>query len=359
MNRGSAMRSQAIAVTGGLGFIGSVLVRQLVAETNASVINIDVETYAASHSNVVEATHSPRYTHLRASIADLDAWDHVFATHRPSAIINLAAETHVDRSIASPADFIETNVHGTFTMLERTRRYLDDLPAGLREDFRLIHVSTDEVFGSLGADESPFTEGSPYRPRSPYAASKAASDHLVRSWSHTYGVPAILTNCSNNYGPHQFPEKLIPLMTIRALRGELLPIYGDGSNVRDWLHVDDHARALRAVLAQGRIGETYLIGASSERSNLEVAHLICSAVDRLEPGRSPTAEQITLVPDRPGHDHRYALDATKARSELGWSPQVHFEDGLEATVAWYQRNPQWWQPLLDRSRVSERSRMGR
>lgn len=337
-----------ILVTGGAGFIGSALVRHLMTASEHEVLVYDKLTYAGVLSSLTPVANNPRYSFIKADIADAGAVAKALADFRPQLIAHLAAESHVDRSIDGPADFIQTNIVGTFTLLQEALAYWRGLEGEARAQFRFHHISTDEVFGSLGEDGY-FTEATPYDPRSPYSASKASSDHLVRAWGHTFGLPVLVTNCSNNYGPHHFPEKLIPLVIIKALAGEPLPVYGDGSNVRDWLYVEDHARALQAVFERGTPLETYNIGGDSERKNLDVVHAITAALDRLAPradGR-PYAQQITFVKDRPGHDHRYAIDASKIRRELGWTPSVTFEEGIEATVAWYLENRPWWQAILD------------
>lgn len=328
-----------IMVTGGSGFIGSAVVRHLVLDLNELVVNIDKLTYAGTAASTAAVADDERYAFERADIGDRPAIDRIFARYKPRAVLHLAAESHVDRSIDRPADFIQTNILGTYTLLEATRAYL---ATHLRDDFRFIHVSTDEVFGALG-DEGAFTEDSPYRPTSPYSASKAAADHLARAWHHTYGVPTILTNCSNNYGPFQFPEKLIPVIVLNALAGQPLPVYGAGTNVRDWLHVDDHAHALALVLRAGRVGETYAIGGHNERSNLQLIEEICSILDELLPEspHAPHASLIRFVEDRPGHDQRYAINAAKIARELGWQTTHTISSGLRATVEWYLANTAW------------------
>ena len=337
-----------ILVTGGAGFIGSALVRHLIAATDASVVNLDKLTYAADPRNVASVAADPRYRFEEADIGDRAAMDAILARHRPKAVINLAAETHVDRSIDGPGAFVETNILGTFTLLEAALGYWRGLDAAGRAAFRFLHVSTDEVYGALGKD-GVFTEESPYRPNSPYAATKAASDHLVRAWHRTYGLPAIISNCSNNYGPYQFPEKLIPLTVLRALAGEQLSIYGSGANVRDWLHVDDHARALHLMAMKGAPGRVYNVGGGGERSNLAVVTAICGHVDRLK-GRpaGETAKLITFVADRPGHDFRYAIDGTRIAQELGFTSKIDWESGLARTVEWYLANESWWRPLWEK-----------
>lgn len=334
--------SDHILVTGGAGFIGSAVVRQLMAETDAQVLTLDKLTYAGHLDSLGAARHHPRHRFLRADIADAEAVRAVLAEFRPNAVMHLAAESHVDRSIAGAADFVTTNIVGTYTLLEQCLGYWRGLPAADSAGFRFLHVSTDEVYGSLGA-EGAFSEASQYRPNSPYSASKAAADHLVRAWHHTYGFPAVTTNCSNNYGPYQYPEKLIPLVTLNALRGQELPVYGAGDQVRDWLHVDDHARALRLVLERGRLGEVYCIGGAAERVNLEVVQRICDLLDQLLPlsAQRPHRGLIRHVADRPGHDKRYAMDFTKLTGELGWRPAEDFADGLAATVEWYVENQDW------------------
>jgi len=327
-----------ILVTGGLGFIGSAVVRRLITETDHQVINVDSMGYAATEGSVGEVSQDPRYRFEKLDIRDADAVGAIFDATQPDGVIHLAAESHVDRSIDGPRVFMETNVLGTFNLLEAARS------TGIE---RFHHVSTDEVFGELNMDDPAFTETTPYDPRSPYSASKASSDHIVRAWGETFDLPVLVTNCSNNYGPYQFPEKLIPLMAIKAMRREPLPVYGTGSNVRDWLFVDDHARAIIDVFERGTIGETYNVGGNAERTNLDVVHALCAAVDeRL--GRDDTASLITFVTDRPGHDLRYAIDSSKIARELGWTPSVTFEEGLVQTVGWYQDNEAWWGPLIGR-----------
>lgn len=337
-----------ILVTGGAGFIGSALVRRLIEHTDHEVRVYDKLTYAGVLSSLAPVADSNRYSFIQADVCDADAVAKALADFRPQVVAHLAAESHVDRSIDSPGAFIQTNMVGTFVMLNQALGYWRDLPDAEKKAFRFHHISTDEVFGSLGEDGF-FTETTAYDPRSPYSASKAGSDHLVRAWGHTYGLPILVTNCSNNYGPFHFPEKLIPLIIIRALNGEALPVYGDGSNVRDWLFVDDHARALQAVFESGAPGETYNVGGNAERTNIEVVTTICTILDRLRPRANGRAysEQIAYVTDRPGHDQRYAIDASKIRSDLDWTPSVTFEQGIEHTVAWYLESQVWWQDILD------------
>ena len=342
-----------VVVTGGAGFIGSAVCRHLVADIGVSVVNVDKLTYAANLASLAPIEADPRYAFVKADICDRAAMDAVMDAHRPDGIIHLAAESHVDRSIDGPIDFIETNVTGTAVLLEAARRHWSRLDGEARERFRFLHVSTDEVFGSLGADGF-FSETSPYDPSSPYAASKAAADHLARAWHRTYGLPALLSNCSNNYGPYHFPEKLIPLMILNALHGERLPVYGDGRNVRDWLFVEDHARALWQIFSKGRPGRSYNIGARSERTNLEVVHLVCDILDRHVPGTRSRRDLIAFVPDRPGHDRRYAIDPTLVETEIGWKPLETFESGLEKTVLWYLDNRAWWEPIRSGRYAGER-----
>jgi len=340
-----------ILVTGGAGFIGSAVVRLAVSRGH-EVVNLDALTYAACLENVAEVSDDPRYAFAQVDIRDKSAIDAVLETHKPDAIMHLAAESHVDRSIDGPGDFIETNITGTYNMLEAARSYW--IAQGKPDSFRFHHISTDEVFGSLG-ETGMFTEDTPYDPRSPYSASKAASDHLVRAWAETYGLPVVLTNCSNNYGPFHFPEKLVPVVILNALAGKDLPIYGDGSNVRDWLYVEDHADALLCVLDKGTLGRSYNIGGENELTNLELVRTLCGILDRKRP--LPTgsyADQITFVTDRPGHDARYAIDPTRIRSELNWRPSVTVEEGLEKTVDWYLNNEAWWRALQARDGVGQR-----
>jgi dTDP-glucose 4,6-dehydratase len=344
-----------ILVTGGAGFIGSAVIRHLIRNTGHDVVNLDCLTYAASLEALEDIPDSPRYRFQRVDIGDAPAVREVFARHSPDAVMHLAAESHVDRSIDSPRDFVTTNVVGTCVLLEAALEHYEALSAPARERFRFHHISTDEVFGSLGA-EGRFVESTPYAPRSPYSASKAGSDHLVRAWHHTYGLPTIITNCSNNYGPYQFPEKLIPLTLLNALDGRPLPVYGNGENIRDWLHVEDHAQALLTALEHGRVGRDYNIGGDSERRNIDVVRAICAQLDELLPSERPHAEAITFVTDRPGHDQRYAIDASRAREELGWRPQHSFESGLRATVQWYLENLEWCRSIQQRHADAARRR---
>ncbi|CAB1367875.1 dTDP-glucose 4,6-dehydratase [Denitratisoma oestradiolicum] len=332
---------QTLFVTGGAGFIGSALVRLLLAESDWQVVNIDKLTYAGNLESLAELKDDGRHVFVQADIADRAAMDALFARYQPRGVIHLAAESHVDRSILGPAEFVQTNIVGTYVLLEAARSYWASLGEEARGGFRFHHVSTDEVFGSLGR-EGFFAETTAYDPRSPYSSSKAASDHLVRAWHHTYGLPVVVTNCSNNYGPYQFPEKLIPLMVLNALAGKPLPIYGRGDNVRDWLYVDDHAQALRLVFERGQAGATYCIGGNAERTNLDVVDRLCALLDELRPRAVGSyAELKTFVADRPGHDQRYAIDAGYIRRELGWTPRESFDSGLRRTVAWYLDNPLW------------------
>ncbi len=335
-----------ILLTGGCGFIGSAVVRHLIRSTAHSVVNIDRMTYAASEDALEEALGDPRHTLVKADVADLPAMQAVFAQHRPNAVMHLAAESHVDRSIDGPAVFIQTNVVGTFSLLEAARGYWSGLEGAAKTAFRFHHISTDEVFGALDVDDPPFTETTPYDPRSPYSASKAASDHLVRAWYHTYGLPAFVTNTTNNYGFWHFPEKLIPLVTINAIEGRELPVYGDGSNVRDWLFVEDHAAALVRAVEVGEPGETYAIGARQPRSNLQVVQAICRTLDELRPDPAgPRERLIRYVSDRPGHDWRYEIDASHAEQALDWKAQHDFETGIRRTVQWYLDHQEWWEAI--------------
>jgi len=343
------LKDARILVTGGAGFIGSAVVRRLLDATEASVVNVDALTYAANLASLPGAAENPRYAFEKTDIRDAAAMRHVFERHRPTAVMHLAAETHVDRSIDGPKAFVETNMVGTFVLLEEALRHFRSLAPAERAAFRLLHVSTDEVFGSLGP-EGLFEETTPYRPSSPYSASKAGADHLVRAWRETFGLPTLVTNCSNNFGPYHFPEKMIPLMILRGLEGAELPVYGSGANVRDWLYVEDHAEALILALERGRPGETYNVGARCERTNIAVVQAICDLLDALAPplGHS-RRDLIRFVEDRPGHDARYAIDPAKIERELGWRPRESFESGLEKTVRWYLANRAWWEPLLKRA----------
>ena len=342
-----AQSYQKILVTGGAGFIGSAVVRHLVNNLNCSVVNVDKLTYAGNLSSLSSVDQNPLYSFEYADINDRSLITVILDQHQPDAIMHLAAESHVDRSIDGPTDFIQTNIVGTYSLLECARSYWRQLSSSKQDDFRFHHISTDEVFGTLGETDS-FTEETAYDPRSPYSASKASSDHLVRAWHETYGLPVVLSNCSNNYGPYHFPEKLIPLMIIKALKGEKLPVYGTGENIRDWLYVDDHANALCKILFEGKKGESYNVGGNAEVSNLDVVRNICRLLDELSPrpGMSRYEEQIDFVADRPGHDYRYAIDSTKIRNELGWKPIETFETGLRRTVEWYLANSSWWKPIL-------------
>ena len=330
-------------VTGGAGFIGSAVVRHLIADTDHEVLNLDKLTYAGNLDNLATVAADPRHRFEKADIRDADAVERIFTAYHPDIVMHLAAESHVDRSIDGPGAFIETNVIGTFVLLEAARRYWSALDSTARHRFRFHHISTDEVFGSLGASGF-FHEGSPYQPNSPYSASKAGSDHLVRAWHHTYKLPTVASNCSNNYGPYHFPEKLIPLVILNALEGKPLPVYGVGANVRDWLHVEDHARALVLIATAGIVGESYNVGGWNERRNIDVVRAICALVDEMAPSAAigPRENLITFVTDRPGHDGRYAIDASKIKRELGWVPKETFESGLRKTVRWYLDNPVWW-----------------
>ncbi|MEN3379993.1 MAG: dTDP-glucose 4,6-dehydratase [Hyphomicrobiales bacterium] len=349
--------SKRILVTGGAGFIGSAVVRQAIRETDHQVVVVDKLTYAGNMDSLAPVSNDPRYAFERADIADAAKMRELFERYRPDAVMHLAAESHVDRSIDGPGEFIQTNVVGTFTLLQATLGYWRALPGAERDAFRFHHISTDEVFGSLG-EEGLFCETTAYDPRSPYSASKAASDHLVRAWHHTYGLPVVVTNCSNNYGPYHFPEKLIPLIIINALEGLTLPVYGKGANVRDWLFVDDHARALLTVVAKGTAGETYCVGGRCEKANIEVVRTICALMDELAPSAKigPRENLITYVADRPGHDMRYAIDASRIATDLSWEPRETFESGLRKTVEWYLANRTWWERI--RSGVYRGERLG-
>lgn len=339
-----------LLVTGGAGFIGSAVVRAAIGKGYA-VVNVDALTYAACLENVALVADHADYVFEHVDIRDRAALDRVFAAHNPDAVMHLAAESHVDRSIDAPGNFIETNVTGTYNLLEAARGHWQ--AQGQPDTFRFHHISTDEVYGTLG-DEGLFTEETPYAPNSPYSASKAASDHLVRAWGETFGLPVVLTNCSNNYGPYHFPEKLVPVVILKALAGEPIPVYGQGLNVRDWLYVEDHAEALLTVLKKGQLGRSYNIGGNNEAKNIDLVNMICDLLDQKRPGATPYRDQITFVADRPGHDLRYAIDATRIASELGWEPSVTLEQGLEKTVEWYLDNEAWWRPLQARSGVGER-----
>ncbi|HCG7133976.1 TPA: dTDP-glucose 4,6-dehydratase [Vibrio parahaemolyticus] len=347
-----------ILVTGGAGFIGSAVVRHIIRDTQDSVVNLDKLTYAGNLESLVDVADSDRYYFEQVDICDQTELDRVFSEHQPDMVMHLAAESHVDRSIDGPAAFIETNVMGTYHLLEAARQYWSSLEEANKSAFRFHHISTDEVYGDLEGTDDLFTETTSYAPSSPYSASKASSDHLVRAWQRTYGLPTLVTNCSNNYGPYHFPEKLIPLMILNALDGKPLPVYGDGMQIRDWLFVEDHARALYKVVTEGEIGETYNIGGHNEKANIEVVKTICALLEELRPDKPAGVESyeslITYVKDRPGHDVRYAIDATKIAQELNWTPEETFESGIRKTVEWYLNNPQWWQRVLDGSYSLER-----
>ncbi|EGQ9349982.1 dTDP-glucose 4,6-dehydratase [Vibrio parahaemolyticus] len=347
-----------ILVTGGAGFIGSAVVRHIIRDTQDSVVNLDKLTYAGNLESLVDVAGSDRYYFEQVDICDRTELDRVFSEHQPDMVMHLAAESHVDRSIDGPAAFIETNVMGTYHLLEAARQYWSNLEEANKSAFRFHHISTDEVYGDLEGTDDLFTETTSYAPSSPYSASKASSDHLVRAWQRTYGLPTLVTNCSNNYGPYHFPEKLIPLMILNALDGKPLPVYGDGMQIRDWLFVEDHARALYKVVTEGEIGETYNIGGHNEKANIEVVKTICALLEELRPDKPAGVESyeslITYVKDRPGHDVRYAIDATKIAQELNWTPEETFESGIRKTVEWYLNNPQWWQRVLDGSYSLER-----
>lgn len=347
-----------ILVTGGAGFIGSAVVRHIIADTNNSVVVVDKLTYAGNLESLTPVADNERYSFEQVDICNRNELDRVFAQYQPDYVMHLAAESHVDRSIDGPADFIETNIVGTYTMLEAARQYWNGLDASRKEAFRFHHISTDEVYGDLHGTDDFFTETTPYAPSSPYSASKASSDHLVRAWLRTYGFPTIVTNCSNNYGPYHFPEKLIPLIILNALAGKPLPVYGNGAQIRDWLYVEDHARALYLVVMEGAIGETYNIGGHNERKNIDVVKTVCALLEELVPSKPEGVEHyadlITYVTDRPGHDMRYAIDAAKIERELGWRPQETFESGIRKTVQWYLANESWWKRVQDGSYAGER-----
>ncbi|ELZ5940609.1 dTDP-glucose 4,6-dehydratase [Providencia stuartii] len=347
-----------ILVTGGAGFIGSAVVRHIVNNTNNSVINIDKLTYAGNLESLDSIRENSRYTFIKVDICDSAAITDIFKQHQPDAIMHLAAESHVDRSIDGPSEFIQTNIIGTYTLLEAARQYWNQLPTDKKETFRFHHISTDEVYGDLESTTALFTETTPYAPSSPYSASKASSDHLVRAWQRTYGLPTIVTNCSNNYGPFHYPEKLIPLIILNALEGKPLPVYGNGQQIRDWLYVEDHARALYKVVTQGKVGETYNIGGHNEKANIDVVKTICSILEELVPNKPNNVEHysdlITYVTDRPGHDLRYAIDATKIKNELNWVPDETFETGLRKTVEWYLNNLDWCESVQNNKYNRER-----
>ena len=342
-----------IIITGGAGFIGSALIRYLIKYTDHIVLNIDKLTYAGNLESLKEIDDSDRYSFFQIDICDKAAVEQIFNDFAPDAIMHLAAESHVDRSIDGPAEFVNTNIFGTYNLLDCAKQYWDNLGRDKKSEFRFQHISTDEVYGSLG-DTGLFTEKTPYEPRSPYSASKAASDHLVMAWYHTFGMPVLMTNCSNNYGPYQFPEKLIPLIILNAIDGKELPVYGKGDNVRDWLYVEDHAKALYTVLIQGKAGETYNVGGNHELQNIEVVNTICDVLDELAPKDKLYHEQILFVTDRPGHDKRYAIDASKIKNELYWQPEESFETGIRKTIQWYLENDWWWRPIREKKYCGQR-----
>lgn len=345
------MKQKTILVTGGAGFIGSAVIREIIKNTPHRVVNVDKLTYAGNLNSLAEVSEDSHYNFEQVDICDAKELERVFSQYKPDAVMHLAAESHVDRSIDGPSAFINTNIIGTYTLLEATRQYWQNLSEEDKSNFRFHHISTDEVYGDLDGKDALFTETTPYAPSSPYSASKASSDHLVRAWHRTYGLPTIVTNCSNNYGPYHFPEKLIPLMILNALKGKALPVYGDGQQIRDWLFVEDHARALYRVVTEGKVGETYNIGGHNEKTNLEVVQTICKILEELVPNKPQNvknyADLITFVQDRPGHDLRYAIDASKINRDLGWKPQETFETGIKKTVEWYLNNQAWWQAILD------------
>lgn len=353
---------KTILVTGGAGFIGSAVIRHIIADTNYSVVNLDKLTYAGNLSSVDEASRSERYSFIQADICDFEVISAIFADVKPNAVMHLAAESHVDRSIDGPGEFIQTNLVGTYTLLEAARKYWTGLDDSKKLAFRFHHISTDEVYGDLDGTDDLFTEQTSYDPSSPYSASKAGSDHLVRAWQRTYGLPVLVTNCSNNYGPYHFPEKLIPHIILNALAGKALPVYGDGCQIRDWLYVDDHARALVKVLCEGEVGETYNIGGHNEKKNIDVVKTVCAILEELAPANAQARAAggegfealIEFVKDRPGHDLRYAIDASKIERDLGWVPEESFESGIRKTVTWYLENRSWWQSVLDGSYQLER-----
>jgi len=343
-----------LLVTGGAGFIGSAVIRHIITNTQDEVVNLDKLTYAGNLESLAEVSDSERYSFEQVDICDRPEVDRVLAQHQPDAIMHLAAESHVDRSIDGPTEFIETNIVGTYTLLEASRQYWQALGGDKKANFRFHHISTDEVYGDLEGPEGLFTEETSYAPSSPYSASKASSDHLVRAWQRTYGLPTLITNCSNNYGPYHFPEKLIPLMILNALEGKALPVYGKGEQIRDWLYVEDHARALYKVVTEGEVGETYNIGGHNEKQNIEVVHTICDILQELRPQERSYRDLITNVKDRPGHDRRYAIDASKIQKELGWVPEETFESGIRKTIQWYLDNLEWCQRVQDGSYQRER-----